>query len=69
MKTNSILREIRKTREMLSEESGGDLDKLFDVIRRQEIASAKRGEKYASPPPKSAMLREAPVEYRSNPAK
>jgi hypothetical protein len=69
MKTNHILKEIRETRDKLSEEAGGDLRKLFAMIRKQEIASAKRGEVFVKAPPRPVVLREEPVPYRTKPAK
>jgi hypothetical protein len=67
MNTNPILKEIRETRERLSEEAGGDLRELFSMIRKQEILSAMRGEVFLKAPPKPALLRDEPTKYRTKP--
>ena len=64
MKTNPILREIRKTRDDLARETGYDLQRLFRYIRERERESAAHGAKFVSfadaAHSESALVREEP---------
>ena len=64
MKTNTILNEIRQTRDDLARETGYDLQRLFDYVREREREAAARGVKFVSPAPRetetSDALREEP---------
>jgi hypothetical protein len=48
MKTNEILAEIRHTRDDLVEETGYDLERLFNYVRQREREAASRGVKFVS---------------------
>ena len=65
MKTNTILTEIRQTRDDLARETGYDLKRLFDYVREREREAAARGVKFVSPAPREkenayALREEAP---------
>jgi hypothetical protein len=53
MEPNSILAEIRRTRDELAKNSGYDVRKFMDFIRVRELEAAARGVKFA-PPAKTA---------------
>lgn len=63
MKTNSILEEIRRARDQIAEETGMDLDRLFELARRQEQAAIARGEVVIPEPKPSAVVREDPAGF------
>jgi hypothetical protein len=65
MKTNTILREIRRARDQIAEETGMDLDRLFELARRQEQAALARGEVVIPEPKPNAVVREAPAGYQA----
>lgn len=48
MKTNEILAEIRRTRDDVAEETGYDLQRLFDYVRQREREAAACGVKFVS---------------------
>ena len=64
MKPNSILTEIRQTRDDLARETGYNLQRLFDYVREREREAAARGVKFVSPVPREKetaySLREEP---------
>ncbi|MEQ1860777.1 MAG: hypothetical protein ABMA13_12655 [Chthoniobacteraceae bacterium] len=65
MKPNPILQEIRKTREDIARETGGDLNKLFEYVLAEEAKARARGVKFAplpEPVEPSASVREEPPE-------
>ena len=61
---NEILTEIRQTREALAQETGYDLQRLFDYVRERENEAAAHGVKFISPAPREKetayALREEP---------
>jgi hypothetical protein len=65
MKPNPILKEIRRTRDQIAEETGMSLDRLFDLAKRQEEAARSRGEVVIPEPESCAVVREDPVVYRT----
>lgn len=48
MPENEILAEIRRTRDDLAEETGRDLERLFNYVREREREAAARGVKFVS---------------------
>ncbi len=52
MKLNKILTEIRQTRDDLARETGYDLKRLFDYVRKREREAAAHGVKFVSPAPR-----------------
>ena len=68
MKTNTILTEIRQTRDDLARETGYDLQRLFDYVREREREAAARGVKFVSPTPRETAaayaLREEPPKQK-----
>jgi hypothetical protein len=68
MKPNTILTEIRQTRDDLARETGYDLKRLFDYVREREREAAARGVKFVSPPPREKetadALREEPPKQK-----
>ena len=68
MKPNTILTEIRQTRDDLARETGYDLQRLFDYVRECEREAAASGVKFVSPAPReteiSDALREEPPEQK-----
>ena len=64
MKPNTILTEIRQTRDDLARETGYDLKRLFDYVREREREAAARGVMFVSPAPREKetaySLREEP---------
>ena len=44
MKTNPILQEIRATRDKLADEAGGDMRRLFAMVRERSKALRPQGE-------------------------
>lgn len=63
MKTNPILKEIRETRDRLSAEAGGDLGRLFEMIREREAAAKARGVVFVPVPQRPPVLPEEPASY------
>ena len=57
MKINPILKEIRQTRDQLSEDSGMNLRRLFAAVRKQERAAVARGETLLSNPSQAVVVR------------
>lgn len=57
MKINPILKEIRQTRDQLSEDSGMNLRHLFAAVRKQERAAVARGETLLSNPSQAVVVR------------
>ena len=57
MKINPILKEIRQTRDQLSEESAMNLRHLFAAVRKQERAAVARGETLLSNPSQAVVVR------------
>ncbi len=66
MKTNTILTEIRQTRDDLARETGYDLKQLFDYVREREREAAASGVKFVSPAPRE---KKTPYVLRDQPAK
>ena len=68
---NKILTEIRQTREALAQETGYDLQRLFDYVRERENEAAARGVKFVSPAPREKetayALREEPPRQEPQP--
>ncbi len=64
MQPDTILTEIRQTRDDLARETGYDLKRLFDYVRERERETAGRGVKFVSPAPRAKetadSLREEP---------
>jgi hypothetical protein len=58
MKTNSILKQIRRARDQIAEETGMNLDRLFELARQQEQAARKRGKTVIQEPIPSVLVRE-----------
>ena len=52
MKPNSILAEIRRTREELAREADYNLQRLFDYVRKREREAAAHGVKFVAPAPR-----------------
>jgi hypothetical protein len=49
MKTESVLDEIRRTRDEHAKEFNYDLDAIFADIKRRELEMKKQGWKFATP--------------------
>ena len=68
MEPNSILGEIRQTREDLARETGYDLKRLFDYVRAREREAAARGVQFVSPAPREKetayVVRDEPPEQK-----
>ena len=68
MKLNTILTEIRQTRDDLAHETGYDLQRLFDYVHEREREAAARGVKFISPAPReketASSLREEPPKQK-----
>lgn len=58
MKTNPILKEIRATRDKLAEEAGGDMRRLFAIVRERSKAARARGAVVIPEPKPCAAVRE-----------
>jgi hypothetical protein len=58
MKTNPILKEIRATRDALADEAGGDMRRLFAIVRERTRAVRARGETVIPEPKPRAVVRE-----------
>ena len=65
MKTNSILKELRRTRDQIAEETGMSLDRLFDLAKRHEQAARARGEAVIPEPKPCAVVRDDAAEYHA----
>lgn len=64
MKTNAILKEIRRTRDQIAKETGMNLERLFDLAREYEQAARARGEVTIPVPKPCASVREDAAGYR-----
>jgi hypothetical protein len=64
MKSNPILKEIRRTRDKIAEETGMSLERLFDLAKEYEHAAQARGEVVVPEPKPCVALREDAAEYR-----
>jgi hypothetical protein len=68
MKPNKILAEIRQTRDDLARETGYDLKRLFNYVRKREREAAARGVKFVLPAPREKetaySLREEPLKQK-----
>lgn len=62
MKTNPLLKEIRRARDQLAEETGMDLRRLFALAKREEAAAQARGVVFVPAPfrPAAAVREENP---------
>ena len=49
MTVNPIIAEIRQVRDKLAQESGHDVRKFMDFIRKHEREAVQRGVKFAAP--------------------
>jgi hypothetical protein len=65
MKTKSILKEIRATRDKLAEEAGGDMRRLFAIVRERSKAIRPRGEVTIPEPKPCATVREEEVDHQA----
>jgi hypothetical protein len=63
MKTNAILKEIRATRDKLADEAGGDMRRLFEIVRERSKAARACGETVIPEPKPCATVREEPEPY------
>lgn len=55
MKTNPILKEIRATRDHLADEAGGDMRRLFAIVR-ERTRTARAGGEIVIPEPKRRVV-------------
>jgi len=67
MKPNKILTEIRQTRDDLARETGYDLKRLFDYVRKREREAAALGVKFVSPAPREKETAYSPREEPPKP--
>ena len=65
MKTNPILKEIRATRDKLAEEAGGDMRRLFAIVRERSKAVRPRGEITIPEPKPCTTVREAAADHQA----
>lgn len=65
MKTNPILKELRRTRDQIAKETGMSLDRLFDLAKRHEEAARARGEITIPEPKPCATVREEPTDQNA----
>lgn len=64
MKTNPILKELRRTRDQIAKETGMSLDRLFELAKRHEQAARARGEIVIPEPKSHATVRDDAAEYQ-----
>ncbi len=69
MLANPIIEEIWKIREDLMSEAGGDLERLFEMVREREAAAKARGVVFVPVPEHSAVLREETGKYVVKPSR
>lgn len=65
MKTNPILKELRRTRDQIAKETGMSLDRLFELAKRHEQAARARGEVTIPEPKPCATVREEGVDHQA----
>ena len=65
MKTNPILKELRRTRDQIAKETGMSLDRLFELAKRHEQAARERGEIIIPEPKPCAAVREEAADHQA----
>lgn len=66
MKTNPILKEIRQTRDKLADEAGGDMRRLFAIVRERAKAARAHGETVIPEPKPCSVVHEDAAEYQTS---